>query len=246
MLIITEPAPVLPDLVGRSNPNSLRHGSRTPCFGVSASAAASPDPSDMVSLCIADGSPFLATAATAHLWKSVTSLQSWCDSSPTRCDALRQGCESSRSKCDQIPDKVRLISRQSATGLRVATPQSPDKVRTVSMDVTRRGRCRHGGTWNVAGADMRGARSGDRQAKSPNNGYFASCLETVTVNRAEHRTLSGDRYDEAGTQGVETSRGRAYNPITAETVRPRMQRFRAVPDLKPLPEESVPPRTIRP
>ena len=106
--------------------------------------------------------------------------------------------------------------------------------------------CRHGGTWNVAGADMRGARSGDRQAKSPNNGYFASCLETVTVNRAEHRTLSGDRYDEAGTHGVETSRGRAYNPITAETVRPRMQRFRAVPDLKLLPELSVPPRTIRP
>ena len=140
LLIITEPAPVLPDLVGRSNPNSPRHGSRTLCFGFSASAAASPDPSDMVSLCIADGSPFLATAATAHHWKSVTSLQSWCDSSPTRCDALRQGCESSRSKCDQIPDKVRLISRQSATGLRVATPQSPDKVRTVSMDVTRRGR----------------------------------------------------------------------------------------------------------
>ncbi len=94
----------------------------------------------MVSLCIADGSPFLTPAAPAHLWKSVTSLQSWCDFSPTRCDALRQGCESSRSKCDQIPDKVRLISRQSATGLRVATPQSPDKVRTVSMDVTRRGR----------------------------------------------------------------------------------------------------------
>jgi hypothetical protein len=89
-------------------------------------------------------------------------------------------------------------------------------------------------------------RSGDRQAKSPNNGYFAPCLETVTVNRAEHRTLSGDRYDEAGTHGVETSRGRAYNPITAETVRARMQRFRAVPDLKPLPELSVPPRTIRP
>lgn len=66
------------------------------------------------------------------------------------------------------------------------------------------------------------------------------------MNRAEHRTLSGDRYDEAGTQGVETSRGRAYNPITAETVRPRMQRFRAAPDLKPLPELSVPPRTIRP
>ena len=60
------------------------------------------------------------------------------------------------------------------------------------------------------------------------------------------RTLSGDRYDEAGTHGVETSRGRAYNPITAETVRPRMQRFRAAPDLKPLPELSVPPRTIRP
>ncbi len=66
------------------------------------------------------------------------------------------------------------------------------------------------------------------------------------MNHDEHRTLSGDRYDEADTEGVETSRGRAYNPITAETVRPRMQRFRAVPGSEPLPELSVPPRTIRP
>lgn len=66
------------------------------------------------------------------------------------------------------------------------------------------------------------------------------------MNGAEHRTLFGDRYDEADTGVVETSRGRAYNAETAETVRPRMQRFRAVPDLEPPPEPSVPPRTMSP
>lgn len=106
--------------------------------------------------------------------------------------------------------------------------------------------CRHGGTWNVAGADTRVTRSGDRRATCPDSRYFAPCLETVTVNNAEDCTLSGDRYDEINSQGVETSRGRAYNPITAQTVRPRMQRFRAVPDLELLPELSVPLKTIFP
>lgn len=118
--------------------------------------------------------------------------------------------------------------------------------REVHPVVSHLNQCRHGGTRNVAGADKRVTRSGDRQAKSPNNGYFAPCLETVTVNRDEYRTLSGDRYDEADTEVVETSRGRAYNPMTTETVRPRMKRFRAVPDLEPPPELSVPPRTMRP
>ena len=66
--------------------------------------------------CIADGSPLRPPKQPRVIWGRRGRLRSWCDRTPTRCDASHPWCDRTRTRCEASPDKVRLVSTHSATG----------------------------------------------------------------------------------------------------------------------------------